>query len=126
MGIEVLFTYRGHRSVINANRNRICKEVEQHLEISKACTSCARVVLNTITSDDLSGSSSGLDIYFLQRWSSTWDTYINVKDINEVQDRDWVTVTKELSEMSLSANNHTDEVSLIYCSSSRLLLHMNM
>ena len=43
-----------------------------------------------------------------------WDTYINVQEINELQDRDWVTVTKELGEMSLPARNHTDKVSLIY------------
>jgi len=113
MKTEVLFKYKGYRSVIYAHKSLICGEVERHLELSKATVNprviCSSSVHNV---NSLPGSSSGFNLFFLQRWSPKWNTYINVKDEREIEDSDWLTVTKELSETSMfNSDNDTDGVS---------------
>ena len=104
MGIEVLFKYKGYKSVINAaHRNQICGQVECHLVLSKATVNPKVICTASVCSADLlSGSSSGFNLFFLQRWSPEWDTYINVEELNEIDNCDWLTVTRELSKMPMN------------------------
>ena len=100
MGIEVLFKYRGYKSVISAPKHKICGEVEHHLKISKSTVNPRVVLSGTAATASLcsaefsmSGPSSGFDLYFLQRWNPKWDTYVNVSAVNEIKDCDWLTVS---------------------------------
>ena len=64
------------------NKSRVCESLEKELE---------RFGL-TSTRVRYSGDSGGSNSYLLQRWSETWNIYIDVEEENDLEDKDRVTV----------------------------------
>ena len=82
--IELLFEYCESRRCLRVRRENVCESIEQ--ELSRFGKQGIRVQLLAH-----SGSSSS---YLLQRWSTTWNTYIDVEDAADLEDKDRVTVVQ--------------------------------
>ena len=76
----------------------MCAAIEQ--ELSRFGKEGIRVQLSAH-----SGSSNS---YLLQRWSTTWNAYIDVEDAADLEDKDRVTVVQMSSPKVHTSNQYLD------------------
>ena len=88
LGLE----YNKSFTTIRSRRSNILLKVAEELKM----LSGADIVVLTISSRNRQARSGtlGSQYYLLQRWMDTWDTYVNVDSIEQLQDRDKLTVCK--------------------------------
>ena len=85
--LEILFEYQGSRKPLcRLKRERVIEVLKQ--ELARFGDAAAVVQLSGEESDDTGNSS----VYLLQKWSNTWGAYIDVEGIDDLEDRDKVTV----------------------------------
>jgi len=93
LGLE----YNKSFTTIRSRRSSILLKVAEELKM----LSGADIVVLTISSRNRLARSGtlGSQYYLLQRWMDTWDTYVNVDSIEQLQDRDKLTVCKVTTEL---------------------------
>ena len=79
----LLFEFQNSRRQIVTRKSAVRESLEKELE---------RFGLERVGRVRYSGDSGGSNSYLLQRWSDTWNNYIDVEDENDLEDRDKVTV----------------------------------
>ena len=88
--VEVLFEYKGSRRELLHPVSTLCDRIEQELEglgvAGATVTLCAG---SSQTDDDDSPR------FFLQRWSSKWQTFVNVESICDIHGDDRLTVVRK-------------------------------
>ena len=85
--LEILFEYQGSQKPLCRLKRECVIEVLKQ-ELARFGDVAAMVQLSGEESDDTGNSS----VYLLQKWSNTWGTYIDVEGIDDLEDRDKVTV----------------------------------
>ena len=80
--LELLFEFRGSRRRIIGNHSNICQLIE--LELKRFGQTTARV--------QYSGDCGGCNSFLLQKWSTAWNSFIDVESAHELEDRDRITV----------------------------------
>ena len=90
--MAVLLEYKGCKREINiANVPSACEAVARELK------KLGKDALVAISRGECSSSTStaredGRPVYVLQKWSSKWDTYVDVADVGEINAGDRLTV----------------------------------
>ena len=97
----VLFEYGGSRRPLLVKRSAVCETIEQ--ELSRFGKAIPKVLLSGNC-----GSSSSL---LLQRWSTTWNTYVDVERPDDLENKDHVTVVQVSSQTMPTSSK---EVYIIY------------
>ena len=100
--IQLLFEYRESKRCLRVNRSNVCETIEK--ELSRFGQTVSKVSL----SEDCGSSNSLL----LQKWCTAWDTYVDVETVDDVDDKDRVTVVRLL--MSIYSTRY------ILCKSAKL------
>ena len=84
--IHVLFEYAGSRRPLLVPRNgALCNAIERELEKFGCVEPCVQV------SAVLHAPSGGRS-FLLQRWSTTWNAFVDVESIDDVESQDRLTV----------------------------------
>lgn len=78
---EVLFEYKGSRRAIRFNRDTICSDVEKELNVRYGLKD---VRVSLCSPHEPTSSTSVDEIYILQRWSTKWDTFVDVNCTEEL------------------------------------------
>lgn len=91
--LEFLFEFENSRRRIVTSRSRLREALEKEL---------TRFGLNS-GSIRYSGDCGSSNSYLLQRWSTTWNSFIDVEEEEELEDKDRVTVVPVLG----STNSET-------------------
>lgn len=90
--MEVLLEYKGSRRQLQiADPDNIYETIEESL---KKTGWSGFLALQTDNESDLAELT---DIYFLQRWSQKWSTFVDIADIEEIQSGDRLTVVAKPS-----------------------------
>ena len=81
--IEVLFEYK---AIIQSKVTKICRQVERHLSDNIGLNDPRVFTLSS------KGRSTITDYYLLQRWMSSWKTFVNVDSSEQLKNMDRITV----------------------------------
>lgn len=100
--MEILFEFQGNRSIINCRKSKILSSIEDSLaELvpqTSASESLAGVEVHTLQSSRHSGKLRGKlgtnHYYLLQRYVKEWEAFVNVDNIDQVKNRDTLTVAR--------------------------------
>ena len=84
MELDILFEYKGSRKPLRRVRRECVVEVIKE-ELVRYGDTAAVVQLSG------EGSTDG-SVYLLQKWSDVWGTYVDVEEIDDLEDKDKVTV----------------------------------
>ena len=107
--MEVLFEYAAaeYRCIICTQKSKLCREIEQHLR--RAGVAEPNVVVLSYT--DGRERFEERTNFFLQRWDTVWNCFINVDSLEEVVAGDRLTVAKRPSRPEKQGDEHnTDHV----------------
>ena len=96
--IKLLFEYRESKRCLCVNRSNVCETIEK--ELSRFGQTVSKV--------SLSGDCGSSNSLLLQKWSTAWDTYVDVETVDDLDDKDRVTVVR------LSAGTTTQSSSKVY------------
>ena len=77
--LDFLFVYQESRKLLRVKRVNVCEALQE--ELSRFGITGARV--------QLAGNSGN---FLLQKWSTTWNSYVDVENISELEDKDRITV----------------------------------
>ena len=88
MEVEVLFEFRESKRQLKVSPKSICKVLAQELsQFGKE-----GVVVQLAKPQSSRDTVQPAGVYLLQRWSTTWQTIIDVESIQEIDDKDRLTV----------------------------------
>jgi len=107
--MEVLFEYPAaeYRCVISTQKSKLCREIEHHLRRIGVAEPNVAVLSYTLTGGrERFGERTN---FFLQRWDTDWDCYINVDSLEEVIAGDRLTVARRLAKQPEEDGHNTDE-----------------
>ena len=95
--MEVLLEYQGIRSILNCKRSKIVESIQNNLaELVVLRTSASNSALEVHTLQSrrkVRGKSKlGTKYCLLQRYVKEWNTFINVDSIEQVKNRDILTI----------------------------------
>ena len=96
--IEVLFEYKEYKAIIQSKVTKICRQVERHLSDNIGLNDPRVFTLSS------KGRSTITDYYLLQRWMSSWKTFVNVDSSEQLKNMDRITVCQ------VSAVSSSDKV----------------
>ena len=82
--LEVLFEYEGCRKVLQLTRSDVCSRISKEL--------CGLGLSGAKVSFTSSTPSSAETNFFLQRYSKQWDTFLNITSIDQICQKDRLTV----------------------------------
>ena len=88
--LEILFEYQGSRKPLSRLKREHVIEVLKE-ELARFGDAAAVVQLSG-EGGCKSANTGSSSVYLLQKWSTTWGTYIDVEEIDDLEDRDKVTV----------------------------------
>ena len=88
--VEVLFEYKGSRRVLCFEVSTVCDRVEQELRDLGVTEPNVNLSAGLAESDNHSS-------FFLQKWCSKWEAFINVESIDEIHGNDRLTVVRKPS-----------------------------
>lgn len=89
--IEVLFEWRDNRSIIKAKQSELLDRITEIF----ATFSGQDAQIHTLQSNrQVTGKVTKQGKYLLQRFVHNWSTYVNVDSINQVKNRDILTITQ--------------------------------
>ena len=101
--IEILFQYQGHRSIVKCKRSKILENIEKSLvdlvglPQSSASPETAIKVHTLQSSRRVRGKPAGKKYYLLQRYVKDWSAFINVDSIEQVRNRDTLTIARTVA-----------------------------
>ena len=93
--IEVLFHWQDHRSVIKSKRSELLDRIT---EIFVSFSGKEDVQIHTLQSSRTAKGKQRK--YLLQHYVTSWKAYINVDSIDQVKDRDNLTITQPSAVLS--------------------------
>ena len=101
--IEILFEYQGHRSILKCKRSKILENIEKSLvdlqlggllPQSSASPEPTAIKVHTLQSSRRVRGKPGKKYYLLQRYVKDWSAFINVDSIEQVRNRDTLTIAQ--------------------------------
>ena len=115
--LSLLFEYEGMRAILNCKRSKIAKNIESNLAELAALpqTSASESALEVHTLQSIrtvrgKSKSSGIKYYLLQRYVKEWNTFINVDSMEQIKNRDILTVVQTVTSGGLSSVNSQAEL----------------
>ena len=90
--IQVLFEYKKlKRQLTLSPANQVCETIAQELA-NHFVKANAVVELSKPSSSNAPGPSNRSAGYLLQKWSSTWQTFIDMEQVHDIEDNDRLTL----------------------------------
>ena len=89
--MEVLFELRESRKTLITTKDNIVFVIEE--ELGKVGVDGVLAYFSCPQGERRHGSK---DVYILQRWTDKWKSFVDVTDIDQIQDGDRLTVIKEI------------------------------
>ena len=86
---EFLFGFRGSRRRVVVKQSNVFQLLE--LELKRFGKTTARV--------QYSGDCGSSNSFLLQRWSDTWNNFVDVESADDLEDRDRITVVPMCSDI---------------------------
>ena len=98
--MEILLEYkRSRRQLEIRDPDNVCDAIEDSLKKSGWSG------FLTLQTDSESNLAELTNVYFLQRWSHKWGTFIDVADVNEIQSGDRLTIIAKPTQSPVKAHN---------------------
>lgn len=102
--LEILFEWQAYRSIIISKRSQL---LERLTEVLASFSGKREIQIHTLqTSRKPSKGKQG--IFLLQRYVSNWKTYVNVDSIDQVKNRDSLTIITQPSVLSTLSDSSTE------------------
>lgn len=93
--IEVLFELQESRNIIKSKRSKLLEKITEN---AISITGQSDVQVHTLQSSRKAGSrGKQKKPYLLQRYINEWKAYVNCDSIDQVKNRDWLTITAQPS-----------------------------
>ena len=114
--MEVLFEYQGHRSVVKCKHSRLLEYLERDLSqfvglspqtalMKPSMQDRASVYTLQSMRKGGGGKRPARTTYLLQRHVKDWETFVNVDNIDQVKNRDRLTVVQTNTSSPSSSHN---------------------
>ena len=89
--VHVLFEYQGSKRALTLSPNLVCEAVTT--ELARFGKDGIVVKLSNAPSSSRD-STTGRVVYLLQKWSTTWEAYIDVERVDDIKDKDRLTAVR--------------------------------
>lgn len=89
MTVEVLFEYKDSKRKLTLDPEQVCETITEELANRFGKKNPVVCLSKPLTSD---ASLSPPEQFLLQKWSSTWQSFIDVEHTGEIEDKDRLTV----------------------------------
>ena len=105
--MEVLFELHESRKTLTITKDNVIFTVEE--ELGKLGVDRVLAYFSCPRGERRHG---GKDVYILQRWTEKWKTFVDVPDVDQIQDGDRLTVIQEVD--LLPHAHSTSSITLFY------------
>ena len=105
--MEVLFELHESRKTLTITKDNVIFTVEE--ELGKLGVDGVLAYFSCPRGERRHG---GKDVYILQRWTEKWKTFVDVPDVDQIQDGDRLTVVQEVD--LLPHAHSTSSITLFY------------
>ena len=111
--IEILFEYQGHRSILKCKRSKILESIEKSLVDlvglpQSSASPVTAVKVHTLQSSRRVRGKPGKKYYLLQRYVKDWSAFINVDSLEQVRNRDTLTIAQTVALNSTNESKRTE------------------
>lgn len=108
--IEILFEYQGHRK---CKRSKILESIEKSLVDlvglpQSSASPVTAVKVHTLQSSRRVRGKPGKKYYLLQRYVKDWSAFINVDSLEQVRNRDTLTIAQTVALNSTNESKRTE------------------
>ena len=116
MSLNLLFEYpvagntSSYRCIIQSERSRVCRDVQFHLK--KAGFINPAVFVLSFTTNTVRGEENDATKFYLQKWNSEWNCFVNVDCLEEIKSGDKLSVVKIEQNMAENTEENTQTAKL--------------